>query len=60
MLNKFIDAIAILLITSCVIPIVVLFTFVWLVKIIFNVNVSLPKLNKAKTETKKETTKKVD
>ena len=26
-------------------------------KIIFNVNVSLPKLNKAKTETKKETTK---
>ena len=57
LLNKFIDAIAILLITSCVIPIVVLFTFVWLVKIIFNVNVSLPKLNKAKTETKKETTK---
>lgn len=58
LLNKFIDAIAILLITSCVIPIVVLFAFVWLVKIIFNVNVSLPKLNKAKTETKKETTKK--
>ena len=53
LLNKFIDAIAILLITSCVIPIVVLFAFVWLVKIIFNVNVSLP----AKTETKKETTK---
>ena len=39
LLNKFIDAIAILLITSCVIPIVVLFAF------------------KAKTETKKETTK---
>ena len=57
LLNKFIDAIAILLITSCVIPIVVLFAFVWLVKIIFNVNVSLPKLNKAKTETKKEVTK---
>lgn len=57
LLNKFIDAIAILLITSCVIPIVVLFAFVWLVKIIFNVNVSLPKLNKANTETKKETTK---
>ena len=57
LLNKFIDAIAILLITSCVIPIVVLFAFVWLVKIIFNVNVPLPKLNKAKTETKKEVTK---
>lgn len=59
LLNKFIDAIAILLITSCVIPIVVLFAFVWLVKIIFNVNVPLPKLNKAKTETKKETKKEI-
>lgn len=57
LLNKFIDAIAILLITSCVIPIVVLFAFVWLVKIIFNVNMPLPKLDKAKIETKKETKK---
>ena len=54
LLNKFIDAIAILLITSCVIPIVVLFAFVWLVKIIFNVNIPLPKLNKEKKETKKK------
>ena len=46
LLNKFIDAIAILLITSCVIPIVVLLAFVWLVKIIFSVNIPLPKLNK--------------
>ena len=55
LLNKFIDTIAILLITSCVIPIVVLFAFVWLVKIIFNVNVPLPKLNKAMKETTKKT-----
>lgn len=54
LLNIFIDAIAILLITSCVIPIVVLFAFIWLVKIIFNVNISLPKLNKNKLEKKKE------
>jgi len=46
LLNKFIDAIAILLITSCVIPIVVLLAFVWLVKIIFSVNIPLPKVNK--------------
>jgi len=60
LLNKFIDAIAILLITSCVIPIVVLFAFIWLVKIIFSVNVPLPKFNKnilkkvEKNETNKE------
>lgn len=56
LLNKFIDAIAILLITSCVIPIVVLFAFIWLVKIIFSVNIPLPKLNKhfLKKEAKKE------
>ena len=60
LLNKFIDAIAILLITSCVIPIVVLLAFVWLVKIIFSVNIPLPKLNKnffkkeGKNEHKKE------
>lgn len=59
LLNKFIDAIAILLITSCVIPIVVLFAFVWLVKIIFNANIPLPKLNKAKTEKKKEEKKEI-
>lgn len=56
LLNKFIDAIAILLITSCVIPIVVLFAFIWLVKIVFSVNIPLPKLNKGflKKEMKKE------
>ena len=59
LLNKFIDAIAILLITSCVIPIVVLFAFVWLVKIIFNANIPLQKLNKAKTEKKKEEKKEI-
>jgi len=60
LLNKFIDAIAILLITSCVIPIVVLFAFIWLVKIIFNVNISLPKLNKNKLEKKKEEKTKIN
>ena len=60
LLNKFIDAIAILLITSCVIPIVVLLAFVWLVKIIFSVNIPLPKFNKnilkkqEKNDSKKE------
>ena len=52
MLSNFIDAIAILLITSCIIPIVVLISFAWIVKIIFNVNIPLPNLKKKKDETK--------
>ena len=39
MLSKFIDAIAVLLITSCIIPIVVLIFFMWIAKIIFGINI---------------------
>lgn len=42
-LSNFIDAIAILLITSCVIPIIVLIFFIWIIKMIFGINISLPK-----------------
>ena len=45
MLSNFIDAIAILIITSCVIPIVVLISFMWIIKIIFNVNINVPTSN---------------
>lgn len=47
-LSKFIDAIAVLLITSCVIPIIVLIFLVWIVKIIFGVKISIPNINKKK------------
>ena len=40
MINNFIEALAVLLVTSCVIPILVMLLFVWLVKITFSV--SLP------------------
>lgn len=36
-LNRFIDAIAVLIITTCVIPIAVLLFFVWVTKIIFGI-----------------------
>ena len=52
-LSNFIDAIAILLITSCVIPILVLVFFVWIVKMIFGVNIQYPKLNKMKYDNEK-------
>lgn len=40
-LNHFIEALAVLLVTSCVIPIVVLLFFVWLVKLVLGTNLNL-------------------
>ena len=48
MLSKFIDAIAVLLITSCIIPIAVLIFFVWIAKIIFGINISSTSIKKIK------------
>ncbi len=45
-LNNFIEALAVMLITSCAIPILVLFFFVWLVKMILGVNIEVPKKEK--------------
>lgn len=40
-LSNLIDGIAILLITSCIIPIAVLIFLLWIVKMIFNVNITI-------------------
>ena len=45
-LSNFIDAIAILIITSCVIPIIVLFFFIWIIKIIFGISIPTPNTKK--------------
>ena len=45
-LSVFIDAIAVLIITTCVIPIAVLLFFVWIVKILFGINIPIPKRKK--------------
>lgn len=42
MLNHFLEALAVMLVTSCVIPIVVLLFFVWLVKLVLGVNPGFP------------------
>lgn len=42
-LNHFIEALAVMIVTSCVIPILVLVFFVWLVKILLGVEIPLPK-----------------
>ena len=42
-LNHYLEALAVLLVTSCVIPVLVLFLFVWLVKIILGVDIPAPR-----------------
>ncbi len=58
LLSNFMNALAILLITSCVIPIGVLFIMLWVVKIIFGVSISVnqikPKMPHFKGKDKKE------
>lgn len=41
-LSRFIDAVAVLVVTSCIIPILVLLGFLGILKLIFNVNISIP------------------
>lgn len=57
-LSNFIDAIAILIITTCVIPIMVLFVLTWVIKIIFDITIPVktikPNLPKFKNKTSKE------
>lgn len=45
-LGIFIDAIAVLIITSCVIPIVVMFMFIWSIKYILGANINIPDMKK--------------
>ncbi|MBR5806410.1 MAG: hypothetical protein IKY30_06535 [Oscillospiraceae bacterium] len=42
-INRFMEAIAVMVVTSCVVPIVVLLFFVWVVKAIIGVRMPLPK-----------------
>ena len=41
-LSVFIDAIAVLIITTCVIPILVILFFLWLIKMLFGITINLP------------------
>lgn len=50
LLSHFIEALAVMIVTSCIIPIFVLLMFVWIIKLIFGVdmNVRLPRMIKEK------------
>ncbi|MDD2980328.1 MAG: hypothetical protein PHN80_10175 [Hespellia sp.] len=41
-LSNFVEAIAVMIVTSCIIPILVLLFFIWLIKVILGVNISIP------------------
>lgn len=43
-LNSFVDAIAIYIVTSCVIPVVVLIIGIWLIKTLFHLDVRMPRV----------------
>lgn len=47
-LNRFIEAIAVMLVTSCVIPILVLVFFLWIVKLVLGVDIRLPRMGTRK------------
>lgn len=42
MLNRFVEAVAVMLVTNCLIPILVILFFWWLIKVIFRVQIKLP------------------
>lgn len=54
LLSNFIDAIAVLLITSCVIPIVVLFFMVWIIKMVFGLDIPVNKIKLPAIKKKEE------
>ena len=43
-LSVFIDAVAVLIITTCVIPVAVILFFIWLIKMLFGIDIKVPKV----------------
>ena len=52
-LNNFIEAVAIMLVTSCVIPILMIVIFIWLINTLSGVNITLPKPVRVRVDTQK-------
>lgn len=40
--NSFLDAIAVMIITTCVIPLIVILVFIWIIKILFSFDIKIP------------------
>lgn len=50
-LSDFVDAIAALIITACIIPIGMIFVLVWIIKMLFGINIKLPSQKKRQNKT---------
>lgn len=55
-LSNFMEAVAVMLVTSCVIPIVVILFFIWMIKILLGFNIDVSSLSKKITPKKTNTT----
>jgi len=55
-LNNFIEALAVMLVTSCVIPLLVLLFFLWLIRLILGVDIRLPAFCRPRTASAAEKT----
>lgn len=47
MLSRFVDALAILIVTSCLMPILILLVFAWVLKLLFGINIDTSKLTRS-------------
>lgn len=54
-INRFVESIAVFIVTSCIIPILVLAFVLWLIKLLFGVKISLPKGKRKPAEAEEET-----
>lgn len=45
-LNKFIDAIALFIITYCVLPLIIIFAIIWFINFLFKINIPTPNIKK--------------
>ena len=54
-INRFVESIAVFIVTSCIIPILVLAFVLWLIKLLFGVKIALPNGKQKPAETDGET-----
>ena len=52
LLNRFIEAIAVMMVTSCLIPIAVLLFTLWFIRMLFGIQINVPKNLSKKISTK--------
>ena len=60
MANDFLEALAVMLVTSCIIPILVLLSFVWLAKTLLSIQIQIPLPGQAERQSDRRTASRVE